>query len=190
MPADERNDIRKMMRRRRRDLDPGVARAAAARLCTRIIASDTYRESRRLAAYIANDGEIDLAPLIKHAWQTGRGVFLPVVRECGLLEFCAYTPETLLSSNRYGIPEPRQDQSIAAGELDIVLVPLVAFDSSLNRLGMGGGYYDKTFASRNTDHENHPLLAGVAYEFQKVPSIMPQEWDVPVSRVYTEMRCY
>ena len=78
-----------------------------------------------------------------------------------------------------------------ARQLDVVIAPLVAFDESLNRLGMGGGYYDRTFAFRKRARVlRRPVLIGVAYSFQRVDRLQPENWDVPLDVVITEKESY
>lgn len=99
------------------------------------------------------------------------------------LSFLPATPATSFKNNSHGIPEPDVELSkaIAVTALDLIFVPLLAFDNHCTRIGMGGGYYDRTLAK-----ENHPLLIGVAYEFQHQTWLEPQEWDIPLTAVVTQ----
>jgi len=135
---------------------------------------------------------MDLAPLMQLLRGNARQVFLPVLHGSGLW-FFPYKDNTPLEPNRYGILEPRLSARARcpARELDIVLMPLVAFDPSGNRLGMGGGYYDRTFAYLDARAIwKRPLLIGIAYEFQRVASLPSQTWDVPLDGVATEKQLY
>ncbi|WP_159287438.1 5-formyltetrahydrofolate cyclo-ligase, partial [Klebsiella pneumoniae] len=104
----------------------------------------------RIALYLANDGELNTQPLIEWLWQQGKQVYLPVLHPFakGHLLFLHYHTHTPMDKNRYGIAEPKLDQRLICPvrELDIIGTPLVAFDQSGQRLGMGGGYYDRTLA--------------------------------------------
>lgn len=145
--------------------------------------------ARRVAVFAASDGEIDPAPATRY--YTGKQYYLPVIPPPGRrrMGFARVGPQTPLRKNRYGILEPDVPAGLlaTAGELDLVLAPLVAFDRRGGRIGMGGGYYDATFAflrSRSCWHA--PKLVGVAYAFQEVPHIEGDPWDIPLSAVVTE----
>lgn len=132
---------------------------------------------------------MDLAPLIERLWRCGKQIYLPVLHGPALW-FMPFTPRTPLAHNRFGIPEPNLNapHRAALRTLDLVLMPLVAFDRNGNRLGMGGGFYDRTFAYlRGSPRWARPCLIGTAYEFQRVPPLAVQPWDVPLGGVVTEL---
>jgi 5-formyltetrahydrofolate cyclo-ligase len=98
-----------------------------------------------------------------------------------------------MRANRFGIPEPTSKgrHIRPARHLDVLLVPLVGFDSTGNRIGMGGGYYDRTLAFLNRRRQwRRPRLIGIAHECQRVAAIEPRAWDVPLQAVATERRLY
>lgn len=133
---------------------------------------------------------MDLSPLISRLWSMGKRTYLPGLhgQELWFLPYTRYTP---LCRNRFGIPEPDAPprSRCLRQALDLVLMPLVAFDESGNRLGMGGGYYDRTFAYLlNRRRWRRPMLLGVAYEFQCVESLPTRHWDVPLDGVVTDKR--
>jgi 5-formyltetrahydrofolate cyclo-ligase len=163
-----------------------------ARLASRYL---PFRHSRRIAFYLAVRGEIDPAPMMQLAMRSGKSVFLPILRDrpANSLWFAPYKPRTGLSNNRFGIPEPdfKHRQLVMPWALDLVFVPLIAFDVEGNRLGMGGGYYDRTFASRTMrNHLKGPTLVGLAHEFQKQPQLTVMPWDIPLDTVITEAAIY
>lgn len=131
--------------------------------------------SQKIAVYLATKGELDLSASITWLWQQGHALYLPVLHENALL-FCEYQESTLLVNNQYGIKEPALQNRIAATALDYVLVPLVAFDQDGHRLGMGKGYYDRTFAFRKSC--NKPVLIGCGYAFQRVDALKVEAHDV------------
>jgi 5-formyltetrahydrofolate cyclo-ligase len=151
--------------------------------------------SRHIAAYLPADGEIDTNPLIASLCSLGKILYLPILVTFSdrKLWFSAYAPGDRLVFNRFGILEPQRAhyRRIKPVSLDLVLTPLVAFDDRGHRLGMGGGYYDHSFAFLNTRRSwKKPHLMGLAYEFQRLPHIDAQPWDVPLDAVATDKRVY
>lgn len=191
-------EIRRRIRRQRRQLRLRERTHAARRLTAVLRRSRLYRHSRRIACYWAMDGEMDLSAFVQRAHQDGRAIYLPVLGhgQAGNLRFHRYRPGERLRANRFGIPEPmpRQSNRIACRRLDLVLVPLVAFDRQGNRLGMGAGYYDHTFAFLRQWHGRwrRPRLLGIAFSFQRIAELPAEPWDVPLAGVATErglIRC-
>ena len=184
----ERRALRREMRRRRRALSRSERRAAAMALSDRLGGSRWFVNSRTIAVYLSNDGEIDLLPLIERAWAMGKRTYLP--RLFGpRLRFLPFHARSVLAGNRFSIPEPVEPahRRIRPLFLDLVLFPLVAFDGCGNRLGMGAGYYDKTFeAVRRRTAWQGPKRIGVAYELQRVDFLPAAQWDVPLNAIVTE----
>ncbi|HID49286.1 MAG TPA: 5-formyltetrahydrofolate cyclo-ligase [Chromatiales bacterium] len=188
----DRDRLRQALRRRRRALGESERRHASLQVCEHVAASRLFINSRRIAFYLPNDGEIDLQPLIEHAWQTHKQCYLPVIgsRNSRRLWFLPYAPHTPLQLNRFGIPEPLHhpgERRFKPHALDLVLLPLVAFDSHGHRLGMGGGYYDRTLAFLTHRRIwSKPRLLGTAYQFQQQASLPVHPWDVPLDGIATE----
>lgn len=186
--------IRRQIRQQRRQLDSITQRHNSLALCERLIHTRDYRNCKTIAVYLANDGEIDPAPIIEHAWLSNKRVYLPVLAPLkNSLYFAPYSPDSQLMLNRFNIPEPVSNKSTwkLARQLDLLLVPLVAFDTQANRIGMGGGFYDRTLAYlRHRQHWQKPVLIGLAHELQKVECIRQQAWDVPVHTILTESQSY
>ncbi len=194
-PMAERTAIRRVMRARRRRLDERQRHAAALALARRLASSPLLRNARRIACYFPCNGEMDLGPVMARLHAMGKQCYLPVLDETGSgrLWFARYRPGDPLWCNRYGIPEPSRPRHwlVKPWQLDLILAPLVAFDPSGNRLGMGGGHYDRTLAfllRRRCWHR--PRFYGVAYEFQKVARLEQRPWDVPLDGVVTEQCIY
>ena len=190
-----REQLRTEMRKRRQRLAPSERDACAARLAQIVAREPLARNSRRIAVYLPVNGEIDPRPLMATLCSMGKTLYLPVLVNFSerRLWFSAYTPGDPLVCNRFGIPEPARvhDSRIRSVALDLVLLPLVAFDSTGHRLGMGGGYYDHSFEFINRRvHWRKPRLVGLAYEFQRLPLIEPRPWDVPLDAVATEKGMY
>lgn len=157
-------------------------------LCVQLARSGLLARARRIACFWPNDAEVDLSALFPRLWQTGKQVYLPVIAGSRLW-FAPFRHDTPLADNRFGIPEPAIGRRHACPllALDIVLMPLVAFDGQGNRLGMGGGYYDRTFAQRaHRTHLRRPLLVGTAFTFQRREHIDARSWDVRLDAAITE----
>ena len=183
-----RRALRAQMRTRRRAIDKSARIRMAETLARHLGANLRVRRAQRIACYLSNDGEMDLAPAMDLLRSSGANVLLPALHGSGLW-FLPYDRETPLAPNRFGIPEPdvAAHTRCRARDLDVVLMPLVAFDATGNRLGMGGGFYDRTFAYlQSRRFWKKPLLLGVAYEFQRLESLAPRAWDVPLQGVATE----
>ena len=186
MPMDE---LRSSMRKARRELDAGRREEAAVRCAERALEIAEVRRARGIAFYMAHRGELSCAPLLGRALERRIETLLPVVVGRHM-RFAPYSPGGTLVPNRWGIPEPEWRPRLWTGARrpGVVFVPLVAFDAAGNRLGQGGGYYDRAFAFRRvrTAHWRRPLLAGLAYGFQQVDELPAKPTDVPLDIVITE----
>ena len=139
------------MRAARAAIGPAEQRQAAEAVARRVAALEEFASARRIGAYLAVGGELDPAPTVEAARALGHEVLLPVVMAPGeALRFAPFPAGAELVPGRFGIPVPQaRPQALSAGgDLDLVLVPLVAFDDDCRRAGMGAGFYDRTFASR------------------------------------------
>ncbi|MCH7880048.1 MAG: 5-formyltetrahydrofolate cyclo-ligase [Proteobacteria bacterium] len=183
------------LRKRHRDLRAGLSSSAQEQagksLCERLTSLPEYQQSERIAAYFAVNGEISLEPLIDHAWCQGKSIFLPNLDRQSL-RFSPYFLQQKMRINRYRLPEPdvSDDEMLAPEALDLVLAPLVVFDAGRNRIGMGGGFYDRSFAFRKDLNQPRPALIGVAHELQKVVRLEPQDWDIQLDMVVTDQAIY
>jgi 5-formyltetrahydrofolate cyclo-ligase len=187
--------LRKQLRAQRRALSPDEHQQSSRRVVSCVITLDCFTNAQHIAGYFAHDGEPDLSALFEQAFALGKRVYLPVLNDepRGPLLFAPYHTDTPLTPNRFGIPEPRvaREDGLAAQALDLVLTPLVAFAVDGTRLGMGGGYYDRTFAFRcDPAYPPKPHLLGLAFELQKVPDLPRQPWDVPLDEIVTEAAVY
>ncbi|MDT8283855.1 MAG: 5-formyltetrahydrofolate cyclo-ligase [Gammaproteobacteria bacterium] len=186
--------IRQLKRNQRRELPVSVQQQHSQALRQNIIRQKHYRNSQHIACYLANDGEIDPYLLIEHAWFAGKNVYLPILSPLkNSLYFAPYEQDSHLKLNRFNIPEPTCHPSDwrKASQLDLLLLPLVAFDTRGNRIGMGGGFYDRTLAYlQHRRYWRKPVLAGVAHEIQKVEQLKSQSWDIPLDYVITEKTIY
>ena len=182
--------IRQQLRAKRRSLTPRQQRQSADRLASLVCAQDFFLRAKRVGIYIASDGEIDPAIIADICIQSGKHCFLPVLYPLNVnrLHFSRYEYHTKLLPNRYGIPEPslRYRNIVPPWSLDIIFTPLVGFDRSGNRIGMGGGYYDRTLAFMASGNRPAPKLIGLAHSNQEVSLISTQKWDIPVNQIITD----
>jgi len=159
-------------------------------MCALLVRQLVYRKSTRIAFYLPNDGEISLQIALQHSLTQNKSCYLPVIRSTtsSRMRFALFDHRTHLKKNRFGIFEPSivRRKYIFATALDLVLMPLVAFDSTGHRLGMGGGYYDETFAFlKHRRFWKRPKLIGIAYDFQQLNNLPDEVWDVPLDGVIT-----
>ncbi|MES2212373.1 MAG: 5-formyltetrahydrofolate cyclo-ligase [Pseudomonadota bacterium] len=181
--ADPLDALRAQLKSARQSMTPEIQAQAARQVADLICNSPLFQQAKRLAVYHPQKGELDPMSLAAHAWQTGKQVFLPVVYGTKLI-FRQYLPDSILIPERYGIYVPQQGFELPAEQLDIVFMPLVGFDPHTgHRLGMGGGYYDRTFAER-TAEIGRPRLVGLAHTCQAC-TLAPQTWDVAMDAVCT-----
>lgn len=190
MNSYSKRQLRRSMRQRRRKLSPAHARNASRQILSHLSRDQYLLRADRIALYMANDGEIDPGDLLQDALQRKVACYLPVLQPLrrGHLHFVRYRDQERMRRNRFGIAEPRLKPGNIADPwtLDIIFLPLVAFDREGNRLGMGGGYYDRTLASLRQRTRRRPRLIGLAYSSQEVPSLTPSPWDVGMDAVVTE----
>lgn len=187
-----RNDIRNQMRQQRSELTHAQRMHASHSLTEHLAASSIFKNSQRIAFYLPNNGEMDLSSLISLAWAYNKQCYLPVLglRNSRKMWFTPYLPGSHLIANRFGIAEPEHHNSarlFKAQSLDLILMPLVAFDQQGHRLGMGGGFYDRTLQFLlHRQNWMKPRLIGTAYAFQEASQLENASWDVPLHGIATE----
>ena len=189
----QRDTIRKTIRATRKALTSNAQKHASNKLLSTLISHPKILAAKRVSVTLAYDGEIDLTSFIKWCWQQDKHVYLPVVHpsEIGQLVFVEYKENTEMDINRYGIKEPKlviQNthfiNACSSTELDIVFTPLVAFDQQGNRIGMGGGYYDRLLAPW-FEKQTGPYPIGLAHDCQYCDTLPIQNWDVPLPEIIT-----
>ena len=190
-----RQQLRRQLRAARRALTPAQQRQAAHGLYRQLAQHPLFRRARHIALYLPNDGEIDPRPLLREAQRRGKRTYLPVLSDWPRTKmvFQQVRRGEKLRPNRFGIPEPRikraRQRTIWA--LDLILLPLVGFDDEGGRLGMGGGFYDRSLAYRPRRTAWHaPVLVGLAHECQKVERLAQASWDVPLQGTVTDRGWY
>ena len=187
MSKHDRDLLRKQLRAARGALSQAHIASGSMAICQQ--AEQLLAGSRHIAAYYAFGNEVDLTTLISALSAQNKQTYVPVVQPHFQMQFAPVDQNTPIALNKYGIKEPQIDESRLhnAMQMDAVLVPLVGFDEQCNRMGMGGGYYDRNFSHR-LNASPPPLLVGVAFDIQCVTTVHAQPWDIPLDYVVTETR--
>lgn len=183
----DKQEDRRAARRARRFLTQDERAFASEKICASVSTAGYFQRAELIACYLPTAEEVDTWPLIKRAWRMKKRVFAPITKKTQPLAFAEICPSTELIRSDYGLLEPPREVMIAPRNLDLCITPLVAFDSFCNRIGMGGGYYDRTFGFlRGREHFFHPKLIGVAFDCQHVEKIHASAWDIRLFQVVTE----
>ena len=150
-----------------------------------------YQEAEHIAVYLATPNELNLHDIIQHCWRQQKKLYLPVIHQ-SQLHFYPYRPNTSLIKNQYNIFEPETNTpSLDSKQLDLVLMPLVAFDTHGHRLGMGKGFYDKTFHYLNQNpRPSTPFLLGISYECQQCSKLSINQFDITCNAILTYKKFY
>ncbi|MFT3790283.1 MAG: 5-formyltetrahydrofolate cyclo-ligase [Rudaea sp.] len=181
--------LRTQMRTRRAGLSAAERVAAANGVAISLDALPEFHVDQRIAGYWAVGGEMPLHAAVARLNARGQQYCLPIVGKDRRLRFALLKPGANLKPNRYGIPEPECAAAdlLAPDDIDLVLLPLTAFDRSGRRIGMGGGWYDRSFAFlRDVPRPAQPLLVGIGYAFQEVATLPARDWDVALDFIATE----
>lgn len=186
-----RQQIRQQIRQRRRTLTPEQQTQFALQAADRMMAYPPVLLAQTVAVFLSFDGELDTRPLIDQLWRAGKRVYLPVLHPFspGNLLFLHYHPSSDLVVNRLNIREPKLDvhDVLPLSQLDVLVTPLVAFDAAGQRLGMGGGFYDRTLQNWR-QHRLQPV--GYAHDCQQVDALPTEQWDIPLPAVITPSKTW
>ena len=183
-PQTLRNQLRQQIRKTRANLTALQQQQAENSITQQALALIEERNAQHIALYVSFDGEISTEKLIKTLWAQDKHVYLPVLHPFNPnhLLFLRYLPDTPMLKNKFGIWEPKLNVQnvLPLDELDILFTPLVAFDKQGNRLGMGGGFYDRTL--QNWQNSSF-IPVGLAHQCQQVEQLPTEAWDVPLHRI-------
>jgi len=190
-----RPQLRRMLRNARRALTPSEQREAAQGVYRQLAQHPLFRRAKHISLYLPTDGEIDPRLLLRAAQRRGKATYLPVLSAWPRTKmvFQRVRPGEKLLPNRFRILEPRTNvrRQRKVWALDLVLLPLVGFDDVGGRLGMGGGFYDRSLAYlARRQHWRKPTLLGLAHECQKVERLVQASWDVPLAGTVTDKKWY
>lgn len=191
----QRQKIRYQARKQRRELTPRQRKHYTTHFLKQAKQSQTFINAKRIAFYLPNDGELNLTLLLKQAIKMKKHCYLPVIKKYPSRHLCFthYRPGDPLKMNHFNIPEPisLKRNSIKAASLDLILMPLVAFDQQGHRIGMGGGYFDYTLQFLlNRKYWKKPKLIGTAYHFQEITHIESCPWDVSLDEIITDQHTF
>jgi 5-formyltetrahydrofolate cyclo-ligase len=185
----DRSELRQRLRAVRTCLTPQQRIAAAAGVVASLEQLPEFMVDSRIAGYWAVAGELSLHAALGGLLARDQRYHLPALAQQNMLRFVEWRPGVAVQPNRYGIPEPEHDAATALApiDLDVVLMPLLGFDRRGHRIGSGAGYYDRSFAFlRATARPAKPILVGIGYSLQELPSIASATWDVALDYVATE----
>ncbi|MGX2967326.1 5-formyltetrahydrofolate cyclo-ligase [Ursidibacter sp. B-7004-1] len=179
---EQRNQLRKEMRAKRQALTLNEQRFAAQNIIPKSLELIEHHSAQHLAFYLPFNGEISPLPLIEKLRLIGKKIYLPVLHPFSShqLLFLRFDDKADLSSNRFGILEPKLDvrKVLPISELEMIFVPLVACDTQGNRLGMGGGFYDRTLSQAK-----HLISVGLAHQCQQLKYLPLESWDEPLDYI-------
>ncbi len=174
-------------RQARHDMHDDVHVKYSLSICSSFLNSALFFRSQCIACYLSTASEVDTSMIIERAWRAEKRVFVPVIQNRREMRFVEIERNTRLERNQFGIWEPHSSIDIPPKQLDVVVTPVVAFDKKMNRIGMGGGYFDRCFSFlHNSGQWHRPKLAGLAFKRQEVEKISPNPWDIRLYHVFTE----
>ena len=188
MMSDEKKNLRTLFRSKRAALTAEERLSADHAIATTLSQQPWQQQKQHFALYIAMKDELSTEPLLDILWQQQKACYLPKLMPDQTLVFAPYNRDATLIANRFGIGEPTTEP-IDNSLLEIIFMPLVAFDVQGHRLGMGAGYYDRTLATL-MKQAKPPLLIGLAYDVQKAENIIADPWDIDMDFVVTEKKVY
>ncbi|MBE6997846.1 MAG: 5-formyltetrahydrofolate cyclo-ligase [Ruminococcaceae bacterium] len=181
----EKKEIRALMRRQKQALTEDFVADYSRRVTQRFTALPEYERARVLYAYLTFNEEIRTDGLIRRAWADGKRVAVPRVLGKGVMEFYYIDSFDGFITSAFGVPEPPEDPAKLADERDVLLLmPGLAFDRAHNRVGYGGGFYDR-YIERGEAAGTVFFKPALAYPFQIVDGIDAQEHDIRVDAVIT-----
>lgn len=181
---------RAFFRQQRRNLSVQQQASNSCYLTRHLIHFLRFKKYHKVACYLPNDGEISALPLT-HQFNNRLKFYLPILSQLSFngLQFGLFNQRSVFVNNRFGIKEPivAKRNLLNASDLDVILLPLVAFDKAGNRMGMGGGFYDRAVKIRQRRPcWRKPLLIGLAHSIQQADALKSEQWDIPLDAIATE----
>ncbi|WP_245792351.1 5-formyltetrahydrofolate cyclo-ligase [Teredinibacter waterburyi] len=183
----QRSSLRKQLRAERRALSVSQQAASSLSLLAQLRRQRVIQNANTIALYFACDGEISPHLFARWALRHNKILCFPCVNACQQMVFRRFMGANKLIRNRFNILQPHPSgAAVPAANIDVVLMPLVGFDRSGNRLGMGGGFYDRYFAYKRRRPHARPYLIGLAHSLQEIESLEGENWDIPLDAIATE----
>ena len=173
----DKKELRRMIREKKRAMTAAQIETASARLAELFYETDYYKDASVIYGYLPYNQEVRTTAILAQALRDGKRVAVPKVYG-DTMRFIYLDDLNKVETGYSGIPEPVEDGPVAENENALVLMPGLAFDKNGNRMGYGGGFYDKFLA----EEPNHPTVA-LCYGFQMVDTIPSEEYDIPVDFV-------
>ena len=187
--AQRKSALRRELRRKRSEIPPEDAREAALAAACHLAGSASLRRAQHIAVYLHYGSELGTTALLDILLREGKNVYVPRIGRERRMRFVEITATTPLRLNMLGIKEPAgRLRTRRVKQLDVIIVPLLGFDGNGQRLGNGGGYYDRALASPRPFRK--PLLVGYGYEIQRTAVIPSEPWDIRLDAVATESGLY
>ncbi|MEM8593607.1 MAG: 5-formyltetrahydrofolate cyclo-ligase [Pseudomonadota bacterium] len=155
----------------------------AHRQLTALKRTSAFKRAKRIALYYSVNNEACTQLIFEHALRSGKQCFLPCIQDDKHMHFKAHHRTTPLTQNRYRIPEPRFGKRVHSRHMDLVITPLTSVDSHGTRIGMGGGYYDRTFAFKQ--RARHTQLIGLSSTPVSQQRLPKDPWDIQLDGVLT-----
>ncbi len=180
--------LRGFFDQKRKALSPKDRAHKASQLLQWIHTMPAFAQAKQLAFYWPMGAEISPLPLLLAAEQQEKRCYLPCIKPgSDILDFVAYRSQDPLIMNPFGFlePDPQVQPSIALCDLDLIVIPLLAFDSHGQRLGRGAGHYDRTLATC-PQGSTKPFLLGLGYASQFIDELPIDPWDRPMDGILTE----
>ena len=173
----DKKALRAMIRQKKRAMTEQQIQAASQSLGEKLAASALYRQANTIYGYLPYNQEVRTVPMLQRALEEGKRVAVPKVYG-DEMRFLYMTDLSLVEKGYSGIPEPIADGPVADDPTALVLMPGLAFDAEGHRIGYGGGFYDRFLARE----PGHPTVA-LCYDFQMLPKLETEEFDIPVDCV-------
>lgn len=172
-----KKELRDAIRAKKRAMTPEEIEERSAQLGELLAGSPAYREADTIYGYLPYNQEVRTVPMLERALLEGKRVAVPKVYG-EEMRFIYLADLSKVAKGYSGIPEPIEDGPVAKDAHALVLMPGLAFDRQGHRIGYGGGFYDK-FLAREPEH---PTIA-LCYDFQLLPELETEEFDIPVDTV-------
>ena len=173
----DKKQLRQQIREKKRAMTPEQIEQASARLGQLFAESKVYQEAKTIYGYLPYNQEVRTVPMLEQALKDGKRVAVPKVIGDEMV-FIYMTDLSQVENGYAGIPEPVANEPVADDTTALVLMPGLAFDPAGHRIGYGGGFYDRFLAAE----PDHPTIA-LCYDFQMLPSLETEEFDIPVDCV-------